>query len=100
MGEESGKEEMGGVEEVRKVKIHSLGTGIWKKPTVGEAISETMAISQVPPSFSSSQQTCQGFPRIGASSLAADQLQWVSSLWIPPCRDPRFWQMRWEERRA
>ena len=45
MGEESGKQEMGVVEEVRKVKIHSLGTGIWKKPTVGEAISETMAIS-------------------------------------------------------
>lgn len=41
MGEESGKEEMLVVEEVRKVKIHSSGTGIWMKPTVGEAISET-----------------------------------------------------------
>lgn len=54
MGEESGKEEMGGVEEVRKVKIHSSGTGVWMKPTAGEAISETMEASQVPPSFSSS----------------------------------------------
>lgn len=88
MGEESGKEEMGGAEEVRKVKIHSSGTGVWMKPTAGEAISETMEASQVPPSFSSSQPTCQGFPRSRLSSLAADQLQWVTSLWIPPCRDP------------
>lgn len=45
MREESGKEEMGGVEEVRKVKIHSSGTGVWMKPTVGEAISEMMEAS-------------------------------------------------------
>ena len=89
MGEESGKEEMLVVEEVRKVKIHSSGTGIWMKPTVGEAISETTEVSQVPPSFSSSQPTCQGFPRIRLS-LAADQLQWVTSLWIPPCSYPQF----------
>lgn len=51
MGEESGKEEMRVVEEVRKVKIHSSGTGVWMKPTVGEAISETMEVSRCNQAF-------------------------------------------------